>query len=56
MSIGMVFWLFWVLSLFFWGAVGRPWDQPNYGWGSGLLLHILTGLLGWHDFGFVIHP
>lgn len=54
MSIGMIFWIVWLFSLLFWGW-GRPWTQGNFGWGGGLLLHILTGLLGWHDFGFIIH-
>jgi hypothetical protein len=28
----------------------------NYGWfGNSLLLFILLFLLGWHNFGFVIH-
>ncbi len=56
MSIGFIFWLLMILALFF-GFPGNPWTGagpwgPRLGWG---LTFILFFLLGWHDFGFVIH-
>ena len=54
MSIGLLFWILMILWLLGWGYQ-RPWNVVGFGWGVDLLLFILLFLLGWHDFGFVIH-
>jgi hypothetical protein len=54
MNIGLLFWILMILSLFGWGYA-RPWAAGGWGWGSGFLVFVLLFLLGWHDFGFVIH-
>lgn len=55
MSIGLLFWILMIL----WFIFGWFRDSPNFApygpIGSTLLLFILLFLLGWHDFGFVIH-
>lgn len=56
MSIGFLFWLLMILWLVFgfwhWG----PTTPANY-WpfGGHILLWILLALLGWHEFGFILH-
>ena len=57
MSLGQVFWilmLLWlVFSLFYYA---RPEQLGGWGLrGHGLFLFALFFLLGWHDFGFIIH-
>lgn len=54
MSIGFLFWLLMVLSLFGWGW-GRPWSAGGWGWAGNFILYICIFLLGWKVFGFVIH-
>ena len=56
MSIGLLFWLLWVLAFLFgawgvWPGVNRPAYAP---FGGTLLIMILFFLLGWRAFGFVI--
>jgi hypothetical protein len=57
MSIGLLFWIlmiFWFV--FAWVYNSNPAVLGTYGWvGNSFLLFILLFLLGWHDFGFVIH-
>lgn len=54
MSIGLVFWIIMLIWLIHWaGANWGGWPGPA--WASGLILFILFFLLGWHDFGFMIH-
>jgi hypothetical protein len=57
MSIGLLFWvlmIFWFI--FAWVYNSSPTLLGTYGWvGNSMLLFILLFLLGWHDFGFVIH-
>jgi hypothetical protein len=54
-SIGLLFWIL----MIFWFIFGWFKDAPafqGYGpHGHSFLLFVLLFLLGWHDFGFVIH-
>jgi hypothetical protein len=57
MSIGFIFWLLMLLWLIGWiaGSFGPPpytayWQRFHV-----LFLFVLLFLLGWHDFGFIIH-
>ncbi len=55
MSIGFIFWLLMIIWAVF-GFPGNTWAGawgPRVGWGLGFILFFL---LGWHDFGFVVHP
>ena len=57
MSIGLLFWIIMIIWLFY-GFMyhSSPERFGPYGWaGHGLLLFVLFFLLGWHDFGFIIH-
>lgn len=53
MSIGTVFWMLMIIWLVFgW------WSTPagdRIGWGRVGLIFVLLFLLGWKEFGFVIH-
>ena len=57
MPIGAIFWMLMILWLIF----GIAWNSNStaFGtwglWGNWLLLFVLFALLGWHDFGPVIH-
>lgn len=60
MGVNIWFWLIYVITLIFgiWGI--GPWfagsnPSPYRPFGSWLVLFILIGLLGWHDFGGPIH-
>lgn len=56
MSIGFIFWLLMILWFVF-AMVGR-WAPASAPWGpyvNDVFLFILFFLLGWHEFGFVIH-
>jgi hypothetical protein len=56
MSIGLLFWVLMIISLFgWWGTNFQGWGGPNGPHVSGFMLFVLLFLLGWHDFGFVIH-
>jgi hypothetical protein len=57
MSIGLLFWLLWILSLIFGGLpYMRAEGRPSFTTGApNLLLWILLGLLGWAVFGAPIH-
>jgi hypothetical protein len=54
MSIGLVFWILMLLALLSWVGAWMNVD-PRIGHVSGLLLWVLLALLGWHDFGAMIH-
>jgi len=54
MSIGMLYWLIMVVWLFSWFGVWWN-NDPRIGYVSSLILWILLALLGWHDFGAMIH-
>jgi hypothetical protein len=46
--------LLWILAV-----IGRRWGGPNMPWAEpagDLIILILFFLLGWHDFGFIVHP
>jgi Mg2+ and Co2+ transporter CorA len=54
MSANIWFWLLYVITLVFgvWGM--NPWRPPDYQWapfGGWLILFILIGILGLHEFG-----
>jgi hypothetical protein len=52
MPMGLMFWILMLIWLVF--GLWQSW--PNYQVvGGNLLLFILIGLLGWHDFGAPIH-
>ena len=55
MSIGLLFWVlmvFWLIGLF-----GRNWGSapPWLGTANDVLAFVLFFLLGWAEFGFIIH-
>jgi hypothetical protein len=56
MGIGLLFWILWIIGLIF--GFGWGWKGSNgaYGGiGSGLLVWIMIGLLGWAQWGPPIH-
>jgi len=55
MTIGLLFWVLYVVALVFtgWGAYTAK-AAPN-AWGGSLLFFVLVGLLGWQTFGPVVH-
>ena len=57
MSISLLFWILMILwAVFGFTYHSNPTVFGAWGWaGHGFLLFILLFLLGWHDFGFVIH-
>jgi len=55
MPIGMVFWMLMILWFIFWGWTNWAPGGAAFAWGPSILLFVLLFLLGWHDFGFVIH-
>ena len=55
MPISLLFWILYILALVFGFAWNRGILGPYGPWGGGLLIFILIGLLGWHDFGAAIH-
>jgi hypothetical protein len=57
MPIGLIFWVIMLLWILSW--VASSWGAQQFPWAihaSGLLFFILLFLLGWHDFGFIVHP
>jgi hypothetical protein len=56
MPIGMVFWMLMILWFIFWGWTNWGGGSASqFGWAPNLLLFVLLFLLGWKDFGFVVH-
>lgn len=55
MSKGQVFWVLWLICLFFGASWRQGWLGAAGPWGFGLAGMFLFFLLGWHNFGFVIH-
>lgn len=55
MSIGLLFWVLMVMWIVSW--VGTRWGglAGPYLYASEFLFFVLLFLLGWHDFGFIIH-
>ncbi len=58
MSIGLLFWVIWVLCVLLWagvnfGGMGTPFLA--HAAGGGVIEFILFGLLGWQIFGPVVH-
>lgn len=56
MSLGTAFWIIFLIWLLFDAGFrsGTP-ALAGYWWGPWIILVLLIGLLGWHDFGFIIH-
>ena len=57
MPIGMIFWMLmiiWALFGIMWNTNPGPFGTWGL-WGNWLLLFVLFFILGWHDFGFVVH-
>lgn len=52
MPIGMVFWMIFILWFLLWGW-GNWYGGPA--WGHWFMIAAMFFLLGWKDFGFVIH-
>lgn len=55
MSIGLLFWVLMILWLFSWASVRWGGLTGPYVYASELLLFTLLFLLGWKNFGFIIH-
>lgn len=56
MPIGLIFWvimLFWIIA--FAGVRWGGWTGP-FSYASEFLILVLFFILGWHDFGFIVHP
>jgi hypothetical protein len=54
MSVGFIFWLLWGLAFLSW--LGTRWGPyTNFIYISEIFILALSFLLGWHDFGFIIH-
>ena len=54
MPLGLAFWILmflWLVGGLWWGR----WQQGSAVWGPDLLLFILIGILGWKNFGPMIH-
>ena len=57
MTFGNAFWVLMLLWLFFGFWSNWPVGPTSYRpLGGSLLLFILLGLLGWHEFGPPLHP
>ncbi len=54
MSIGLLFWILMILWLVL-GIIPEPAGVRYWRVGGTVLLFVLLFLLGWHNFGFVIH-
>jgi hypothetical protein len=55
MSIGLIFWVLMLIWLVF-GVLSRTSPlMASYPWAGDVLIFILLFLLGWHDFGFMVH-
>jgi len=58
MSKGEVFWLVFVIAVLFGGFVSWPREtplSPRFVFGGNVVIWILIFLLGWAQFGFVVH-
>jgi hypothetical protein len=57
MPIGMIFWMLMII----WAIFGIAWNSNStvFGswglWGNWILLFVLFFILGWKEFGFVVH-
>lgn len=57
MPIGLIFWvimLLWIIAVF--GGRFVPNSPPWFAPAGDVIILILFFLLGWHDFGFIVHP
>jgi len=57
MSIGMLYWVIWIVCIIF-GGIGvfrGPAEYRWYGGGFSIVLAVLLFLIGWKLFGFVVH-
>jgi hypothetical protein len=53
MTLGLLFWVLYIVSLVFgfWSGYTTGQPFPFKSWGGGFLLFVLVGLLGWAVFG-----
>jgi hypothetical protein len=54
MSIGLLFWILMVIWIVL-GIVPEPTGVRYWNAGRTVILVVLLFLLGWHNFGFIIH-
>lgn len=54
MSIGLLFWVLFVIGFIFGGWSFRQPDQKWGFYGGGFLILVLLFLLGWRVFGFIV--
>lgn len=55
MTLGLAFWVLWLVALVFGVWSAWPVSGPYHIWGGNLLLFVLITILGWHAFGPPIH-
>ena len=55
MSIGLLFWVIFILCLLSWFGTRLGNMTGPYVYASEFIIFVLLFLLGWHDFGFIIH-
>ena len=56
MPIGLAFWVLMIVSLAFWGwGAWSGSSNPYWPISHGVLVFVLLFLLGWSEFGFVLH-
>lgn len=54
MTIGMLFWILYIVGLVFYGWVGYSRAESRWVIGGGLFWWVLIFLLGWKVFGFPV--
>jgi hypothetical protein len=55
MPFGTAWWILFVLWFVLDGGVRTSPYFANYWYGPWFLFALLIGMLGWHDFGFIVH-
>jgi len=56
MTLGLAFWVLFILWFVFDGGVrsGNP-ALAGYWYGPWIVFALMMFIIGWHDFGFIIH-
>jgi hypothetical protein len=52
MDIGLAFWVVYIVAVIVYGVLNWPLSRAS---SSTFVFFVLIFLLGWHDFGFIIH-